>query len=224
MSPSLPDISVEHPLGTELVSGAALVSFGDTGTGQQSTRNFTIRNTGDQALTGLAASFTGAAANDYGAADFGSTTLGPGQATTVDITLTPSALGTRAATLLIASNDPDENPFEIDLTGEGTVPPLVTASFPFEETFETGNLAGYWTVGGTGRHRTLPTQANGPFAGSWHLTMDSSIIGTDSRNELTLAVDLAEPTQCRIKICMAKAFSENPHGPPPVPVCRRSRF
>jgi hypothetical protein len=43
--------------------------------------------------------------------------LGPGKKTTFKITFRPKAKGTRNAWLRIASNDADENPFDIAITG-----------------------------------------------------------------------------------------------------------
>ena len=223
VGPAAPDISVEQPVGNTLLSGASLVTFDDTGTGQQSSKIFTIRNIGTQPLSGLAASITGPDAADYSAAGFGTTVLNPGQATNLEVTITPSALGGRNATLQIASNDPVESIFEIDLTGEGIIPVATAAAFPFAESFETGSLGDFWTVNGTGRHRTLPTQANDPHEGGWHLTMDSSILGADSRNELTLAIDLQGQSNAILQF-WAKSFGENLDGPPPAPFVNNADF
>jgi hypothetical protein len=43
----------------------------------------------------------------------------PGGSTTFTVKFTPAALGVRTAALHIASNDADENPFDIALTGTG---------------------------------------------------------------------------------------------------------
>ena len=48
--------------------------------------------------------------------------LTPGNSTTFTVTYTPSATGIRTAALHIASNDSDENPFDINLTGVGSAP------------------------------------------------------------------------------------------------------
>jgi hypothetical protein len=46
----------------------------------------------------------------------------PAAATTFELTFTPSATATRTATIHITSNDADENPFNITLTGTGVAP------------------------------------------------------------------------------------------------------
>jgi uncharacterized protein YkwD len=65
-----------------------------------------------------------------------------------------------------------------------------SAAFPFSEDFERGRLAGWWTVRSTGAGRVLVTSANSPYAGNYHLTMDSSANGSYSLNELILTIDL----------------------------------
>lgn len=217
VAPTAPEIVVEQPAGTDLTDGVSAIDYGTVGIGVQTTKSFTIRNVGTQSLTGLAASFTGAAAGDFLAGTLGSTTLAPGQTTTFNVTFNPSDLGTRNATLQIASNDADENPFDISLTGNGIVPPVVAAMYPFLESFETGSLDPVWIVTGTGGHRTLVTQENNPFEGDWHLTMDSNTAaGAFARNELTLTIDLLGESNVFLQF-VARDFLDEDHGPPSSP-------
>jgi hypothetical protein len=87
-----------------------------------------VRNDGVLDLTGLALSVDGSA--DFVAGVLGLTTLAPNQSITFDVTFTPSAAGARAAVLRVASNDPNENPFDINLTGTGDAKPAVSAPAP----------------------------------------------------------------------------------------------
>ena len=65
-------------------------------------------------------SIDGANTSDFTvSAALGSTTLVPGATTTFAVTFAPTGLGARTATLHVASNDPDENAFDINLTGTG---------------------------------------------------------------------------------------------------------
>ena len=50
--------------------------------------------------------------------------MAPGAATTLTVFFSPAGPGARTTTLLIASNDEDENPFEIALTGTRATPEL----------------------------------------------------------------------------------------------------
>ena len=117
-----PEIAVEQPVGTDLTDGSASINFGSVNTVSSSSPfTFTIRNTGTVNLTGLAVSKTGTHSADYLEAALGATTLVPGASTTFTVTFTPGAAGTRTTTLQIASNDADENPFDISLTGTGVI-------------------------------------------------------------------------------------------------------
>jgi len=90
------------------------------------------------------------------------------------------------------------------------------ATIPFYEGFETGTLATYWYSTGTNAYRTEVTSNHLPHSGSYHLTMDTSISGTYSRNELTLVIDLADYENVVLSFWM-KDFSDSSDGPPPTP-------
>lgn len=114
------DIVVEQPAGQFLSSNAPQpVDFGTVISGASASKTFTIRNRGSiQDLTGLA--ITKAAAGhpaDFAVGALGSTLLSTDASTTFTVTFSPSGAGIRSATLEIASNDPDENPFIIQVTG-----------------------------------------------------------------------------------------------------------
>jgi hypothetical protein len=98
--------------------------------GGVTTRQFTIRNASSATLTGLAASKGGINAGDFALGALATTTLGPGASTTLTVTFVPGELGQRSASLHIASNDADENPFDIALTGKGVLPPQITTTTP----------------------------------------------------------------------------------------------
>jgi ELWxxDGT repeat protein len=113
------EIVVEDSLGGSLTDGASTVSFGTVAVGGSQNRVFTIRNSGAAgSLTGLAISKDGVAAADYSIGAPGATSLLPGESTTFTVTYAPSAGGIRTAAIHIASNDGDENPFSITLSGD----------------------------------------------------------------------------------------------------------
>lgn len=115
-----PEIEVEAPAGIALADGTAAVDFGSISLARSASRTFTIRNTGLAALTGLAASVTGANAGEFTTGGPVATRLEPGASTTCAVSFTTGVAGSRAATLHLASNDGDENPFDIELRGEAT--------------------------------------------------------------------------------------------------------
>ena len=120
-----PEITVEQPLNTELADGSANIDFGSVETGMSSPLTFTIRNSGTAPLTGFAMTKDGAHQSDFVIGALSATTLQPSASGTFTVTFSPTMTGARTAALHIASNDADENPFDIALDGIGTEPPVV---------------------------------------------------------------------------------------------------
>ena len=118
--PLVPEIAVEQPVGTDLTDGAAVVGCGSLALGQSSgALGITLKNSGTANLSGLVVTKDGDHAADFTVGALGATTLAPGQATTFSVTFAPGAAGSRSAAVHIASNDANENPFDIALTGTG---------------------------------------------------------------------------------------------------------
>jgi len=112
-----PEISVEQPPGTELADGFGKQNFGSVTVGMSSVpRDYIIKNTGTKRLTNLAVNKAGTHFLVTGPAE---TSLGPGESTTLSVIFKPMSTGTKNAMLRIFSNDTDENPFDISLTGTG---------------------------------------------------------------------------------------------------------
>jgi hypothetical protein len=120
--PTAPEIVVEHPVGSRLLDGASSLAFGSSMVGAPITKTVTVRNTGGIALNGLAVTSRGMDASEFTLSGLGATSLAPGAATTFTVTFKPVAAGTRRASIHIASNDADENPFDITMTGVGKMP------------------------------------------------------------------------------------------------------
>jgi len=117
------DISLEQPLGDVLQDGETR-NFGQHVISSPTSLTFTLRNLGSELLTGVALSLEGSGQNQFALSTYPSSSIsGPNGVSTFTITFTPSSVGLKTATLHIASNDPDENPFDIILTGTGTAPP-----------------------------------------------------------------------------------------------------
>ena len=118
------EIVVEQPAARILLDGAASISLGSANVGNSSgSLVFTVRNVGGTDLTGLAMTRDGVNASEFNVGSLGATTLASGTSTTFIVSFTPEASGTRTATIHIASNDEDENLFDIMLTGTGVAPP-----------------------------------------------------------------------------------------------------
>ena len=114
------EIAVEQPAGNDLVDGTATVAFGAVNvSGAPLIKMFTIRNIGATDLTGLVITKNGTNSADFTVGALGATTLAGGTNTTFTVSFDPSAAGARTAAIHIASNDANENPFDITLTGTG---------------------------------------------------------------------------------------------------------
>jgi len=159
-----PEIVVEQPVGTSLTDGTALVAFGSVNLGSTSSAlTFTIRNTGTANLTGLAVSKDGVNAADFTVGSLGVTTLAPGASTTFAVAFAPGALGSRTAAIHLASNDADESPFDINLTGAGTVPEIVVEQ-PVGTSLTDGTASiafGSINLGGSAPPRTFTIRNTG---------------------------------------------------------------
>jgi hypothetical protein len=118
-----PEIAVEQPLGTDLTDGGATIDFGSADLGAAAAPlAFTVRNTGTAVLTGLVLTADGTDPTDFALGALGVTNLAPGASTTFTVTFTPGTAGSRTAAVRLASNDADENPFDLALTGYGRTP------------------------------------------------------------------------------------------------------
>lgn len=118
--PLTPEIAIEQPVNTNLVDGSASIDFGTAPQGSSlTTLTFTLRSTGTIPLLNLGVTKDGTNSSDFTLSAL-PTMLEDNTSTTFTVTFTPSATGTRTAAIHIASNDADESPFDITLTGTGT--------------------------------------------------------------------------------------------------------
>lgn len=117
-----PEIDIQQPAGSSQVDGSAKRAFGTVKVSAQKGKSltFTIKNTGTAPLTKLSTAIGGTHKNDFTATKPKLANLAPGASTTFTVTFKPSAKGTRKAALKVSSNDANENPFDIQLTGMGS--------------------------------------------------------------------------------------------------------
>ncbi|MFQ5652268.1 MAG: choice-of-anchor D domain-containing protein [bacterium] len=113
--PPVPDIAVEP----------TSLDFGDLEAGQELDINVVVRNEGGGNLAVDSTIIAGPDAEQWqvteGAAPF---TLASGEARNVQVCFNPTSGGEKNAVLRIRSNDPDEDPFEVVLTGKGLAPDI----------------------------------------------------------------------------------------------------
>lgn len=114
------EIAVEYPTGTNLIDGTASIPFGRFNVDQPSSAfTFTVKNSGTAALTLTnPVGKDGTNSSDFTVSSIATSVAAAGS-TTFTVTFKPSAVGARTAAIHIVSNDADESPFDITLTGTG---------------------------------------------------------------------------------------------------------
>jgi surface protein len=133
-------------------------------------RTFTIENIGNQnlLLTGNpVVNITGANASDFTVTTVPSTTVTSTSNTTFQITFNPSELGNRTATVSIANNDADENPYTFAIQGTGFAP--------------TNNFITRWNLATTGSGTTQITfgvTTTGTVNYTWQQVSDAGATGS----------------------------------------------
>jgi uncharacterized delta-60 repeat protein len=187
-----PEMAVEQVTGTDLPDGGT-VNLGTSGIGDNgSSRTFTIGNTGTASLTGLTVTIDGP---DH---DMFVVTAGPSQPvpagghTTFTARFDPIATGAKNATLHIASNDSDESPFDIALTGTGEISSnadlaaLSMDAGAFSRAFASGTTRYFATVASGTEFITLTPTASGRAA---TITVNGSeVISGIASGEIELGV------------------------------------
>lgn len=111
----VPDIVVEQPVGTNINDGGSF-AFGAVAPGSTADRTFTITNMGTVDLTGLGITFDGVDPERFSVITPPVALVTPGNSTTFTVRFAPMNGGGHTATMRIASNDFDENPFDIGLS------------------------------------------------------------------------------------------------------------
>ena len=123
-----PEIVVEQqqPVDTNVNNGGSC-NFGNVSAGADISLSFTIRNIGNDLLTGLAITEDGPNSADFTITAGPTTTTlpGPNGSTAFTVRFAPSSIGAKTAAIHLANNDIDENPFNLTLTGFGAVGTLV---------------------------------------------------------------------------------------------------
>ncbi|MBI5772468.1 MAG: choice-of-anchor D domain-containing protein [Verrucomicrobia bacterium] len=137
--------------GASIPSGSATpvstngTDFGSLGVGQPRVRTFTITNAGLAPLTVTGIGKSGTNTADFAVSGLGlPANVGTNSAVTFTVTFTPSATGSRSATLTITNTDCDEGNYTFAVQGTGTNPP------PFSLTVQRSgtNAVLLWPVSG----------------------------------------------------------------------------
>ena len=128
-----PDIVVEEgPANTNYTSGSNY-DFGSQSVASGSVvKTFRIENAGGADLTGLSVSVATGNTSDFTITQPAVTSVAAAgnPFTTFTVAFDPSVVGNRVTVLSISSNDPDENPFTLNLKGLGTEPAMDVTQAP----------------------------------------------------------------------------------------------
>ena len=141
-SPPVPDIAIEQPPSTDRTSGDT-IDFGTLGLNVTADLTFIVRNQGGLPLTGVDVTITGPNAAMFKVTDDPNPTTQPLESTGFVIQAKITSTGPKSAVLHVASNDPDEDPFDINLTATGAA-----ANLPVVATTAATNVA-FVDVNGT---------------------------------------------------------------------------
>lgn len=123
------DVSAEIGVGQgadELENGVSEIDYGDLQVGSTLDIVLTISNTGlaNLTLTGATpVTLSGTNANQWSIVAQPSSPIAPGESVEFVLRFAPTSTGSKVAAVAIASDDADEDPFDIDLSGEGTPGP-----------------------------------------------------------------------------------------------------
>jgi hypothetical protein len=102
----------------DIAINPSLHNFGDVKVGENSDQIFTISNTGNADLDVNATTIGGANVGEFSIIDGGAFTVAPNATCDITVRFSPTSTGNKTATLVIASNDPDENPLIVALSGK----------------------------------------------------------------------------------------------------------
>jgi lysophospholipase L1-like esterase len=122
-----------------------------------------IRNSGTMQVTVSAIGITSTNKSDFGQTNTCSVPLQPTDMCFVQLTATPSAIGTRNAYLSVASNTPD-SPQYVSLTVEGNMPSAPVVGAIAEYPMDDGGGTTIRDISGHGNNATFASGANAP---SW---------------------------------------------------------
>lgn len=141
--PTAPEIDVTGN-GVSIADGDAepspadFTDFGNSLFGSSVDRSFIIRNTGTAQLTGGAITFTGLNSGDFTVQSPPTFPVAAGDQTSFTVRFTATLPGQRFATVNIASNDSNENPYDFAIQGNSltSATPTMVESSPTQEVID----------------------------------------------------------------------------------------
>ena len=148
-----PEIVIEEPVNTVLTDNFGSIGFGSSivKVPAGGAKTFTIRNVG---TTTLNIASVDSSLADFAVGPVSDTTIEPNGIATFSVTFTPQAGGVCLADLDINSDDANESPFDIAMTGTGLVPGTLSfTATPYADSETNADHTFLVTVEANGRCR-----------------------------------------------------------------------
>jgi len=190
-----PDINLQTPVGTNLACGGT-TTFGSVTVGNSSTKTIRIQNLGTAALnlTGLPLTITGTNADQFSIVTQPTSPIAAGSFSDMVVQFVPTSSGAKTANISIPSDDPDENPCNIELTGTGTNPvPDISLQTPVGTNVACGAGTVNFSTVGIGSSATATVRILNLGAGPLNLTnLPLSITGTNA-NQFSILTQPSAP-------------------------------
>ncbi len=165
---AFPDISITQSGGSSLIGGLSAVNLGNVNLGSTgAAQTFTVSNLGTANLSDLGIAVHGVHNSDFLVESLPTNSLPQGANTTFKVTFKPTAAGPRTATLHVTSNDPDESPFHLNLSGNGVAFPVMALEDAIGAPVASSGAAiqfGSITVGATGSPAAYTVRNSGTSA------------------------------------------------------------
>lgn len=186
-----PFIYVVSDLIGQVTNNVSTANFGVRNVGQAGpAQTFVIYNAGRAALTGISTSVTGTHATDFTLTPPAVTSLAPGAQTTFTVSFNPGAQGPRTARIEITSNDPDDSPFIVRLSGTGNAPPVLqmpASPLIVEATSLSGAVVNFSVSATDAEDTSAPSATANPPSGSTFPVGDTTVnvSATDSTGATT---------------------------------------
>jgi len=159
-----------------ITAAPASHNYGDVVVGNSGVKTFVVSNTGTVTLsvtnTSLVTGDLGQFNIDSGGGSFN---LNPSATRNVVVSFNPTSLGAKTTTLRFQSNDPDDNPLDVGLSGNGVTPPPAPTISSF--TPNNGPVGTVVTITGTSFTGASQVTFNGA-AGSFTVPSSTEIRAT----------------------------------------------
>jgi hypothetical protein len=185
--------------------------FGSTNT----TRTFTIYNTGTTDLTIGTISFSGTNPGDFAVTTAPSTTVTSGNNTTFTVTFTAGAVGTRSATISIINNDSSENPYDFKIQGTGVAPSITVKgnNVAISDGDTTPTITDWTDFNSTNIYSPITRVYTIENSGNMNLNLTGTpIVSISGSSDFTISVQPTTPVQQNNAVSFTVRFSPTVTG------------